>query len=133
MKTILLIILLACCGGVNAQTLTLVVDITNFKNDFGTAHVSLQDSNEQEVMHTNVAIENNSAQAIFKNLSDGKYAVKVFHDENNNEKLDRGLLGIPVERWGVSNNPKRAFGPPKFIDMLFELQQSKEITIIIDK
>ena len=125
--------LLAYCGSVNAQELTLVVDITNFKNDLGTANVSLQDSNKRNVKQANVAIENNSAQATFTNLSDGKYAVKVFHDENNNEKLDRGLLGIPVEEWGASNNPKRGFGPPKFRSMLFELQESKEILIRLKK
>lgn len=133
MKTILIIMLLACWGGVNAQELTLVIDITNFKNDHGTAHVSLQDSNKQNVRQANVTIENNSAQATFNNLFGGKYAVKVFHDENNNEKLDRGLLGIPVEGWGASNNPKRGFGPPKFRNMLFDLQENKEIQIRLKK
>lgn len=133
MKRILLIMLLAYSGGVGAQDLTLVVDITNFKNDLGTAHVSLQDSNKRSVKQANVSIENNSAQATFTNLPDGKYAVKVFHDENNNEKLDRGLLGIPVEEWGASNNPKRGFGPPRFRNMLFELRESKEILIKLTK
>ena len=125
--------LVAYYGSVNAQDLTLVVDITNFKNDNGTANVSLQDSNKRNVQHANVSIDNNSAQATFTNLSEGKYAVKVFHDENNNEKLDRGLLGIPVEGWGVSNNPKRGFGPPRHSKILFELEESKEILIRIKK
>lgn len=129
MKRILLIVLLAYCGGLSAQDLTLEVDITNFKNNLGTANVSLQDSNKRVIKQANVAIENNSAKVTFTNLSDGKYVVKVFHDENNNEKLDRGLLGIPVEEWGVSNNPKRVFGPPKLKSMLFELQESTKIVI----
>ena len=125
--------LLAYCSNANAQDLTLVVDIANFKNDFGTANISLLDSNKRNIKQMNVAIENNSAQATFTNLAEGKYAVKVFHDENNNGKLDRGLLGIPVEEWGASNNPKRGFGPPKFRSMLFELQESKEILIKLNK
>lgn len=125
--------LLAYCSTAKAQEFTLVVDIINFKSNYGTAIVSLQDSNKIDIKKTSVSIENHSAQATFANLPSGKYAVKVFHDENNNEKLDRGLLGIPAEGWGVSNNPKRKFGPPKFRTMLFELHENKEIQIKLNE
>lgn len=43
------------------------------------------------------------------------YGVAVFHDENKNRKLDTtGPLKIPTEGIGFSNNPKIAFGPPRY-------------------
>jgi uncharacterized protein (DUF2141 family) len=43
-------------------------------------------------------------------------AVSAFHDLNDNQKLDKNSLGIPIERYGFSNNPKRGFGPPKYAE-----------------
>jgi uncharacterized protein (DUF2141 family) len=43
----------------------------------------------------------------------GIYAIGVYVDENENEKLDTNFLGIPNEQFGFSNNPK-ALGIPKF-------------------
>jgi len=43
----------------------------------------------------------------------GIYAIGVYVDENENEKLDTNFLGIPKEQFGFSNNPK-ALGIPKF-------------------
>jgi uncharacterized protein (DUF2141 family) len=41
-------------------------------------------------------------------------AVSAYHDQNDNQKLDKNALGMPLERYGFSNNPKRGFGPPKY-------------------
>jgi len=48
-----------------------------------------------------------SAQVAFTDLHDGVYAVSVFHDENENQKLDKDFVGIPKEGYGASNNPKK--------------------------
>lgn len=66
---------------------------------------------------------------IFGDLIPGRYAVSVYHDENNNQKIDRGWLGIPVEDYGFSNNPSTLFGPPSFARASFELHYDLEITI----
>jgi uncharacterized protein (DUF2141 family) len=41
-------------------------------------------------------------------------AVSAYHDQNENQKLDKNALGMPLERYGFSNNPRRGFGPPKY-------------------
>ena len=46
-------------------------------------------------------------------LAPGRYAVTLFHDENNNQRLDT-LLGIPREGFGFSRNPVVRFGAPSF-------------------
>ena len=43
----------------------------------------------------------------FPGLPAGTYAVKVVHDENGNGRLDTDWLGIPVEGYGLSNNPPK--------------------------
>ncbi|MDH5564877.1 MAG: DUF2141 domain-containing protein, partial [Nitrospirota bacterium] len=44
----------------------------------------------------------------------GKYAVVVYHDENDNHKFDRNWIGLPTEGFGVSNNPTLFLAPPNF-------------------
>jgi uncharacterized protein (DUF2141 family) len=53
----------------------------------------------------------------FENLSPGDYAVQLFHDENDNGKMDSNLFGIPSEGFGFSNNARANFGPPAFAQM----------------
>jgi uncharacterized protein (DUF2141 family) len=65
-------------------------------------------------------------------LAPGHYAVSVYQDVNGNQKLDAGVLGIPKEPIGVSNNPKSRLGPPHFEDSAFELNDSdKTISIAL--
>ena len=51
----------------------------------------------------------------------GVYAIKVFHDENSNEKLDTNFVGFPKEGFGFSNNAMGRMGPPSFDQAKFEL------------
>lgn len=49
----------------------------------------------------------------------GQWAVVVYHDENANQKFDKGAFGLPVEPYGISQNPKIRLGPPPIEDALF--------------
>ena len=48
-------------------------------------------------------------------VPEGQIAVRLFHDENGNGKLDTNMLGIPREGYGFSKNP-RVMGPASFED-----------------
>ncbi|MDO8289359.1 MAG: DUF2141 domain-containing protein [Parvibaculum sp.] len=50
----------------------------------------------------------------FLRLPPGRYAVIVFHDENDNALLDMNALGIPIEGYGFSNNASGFFSAPSF-------------------
>jgi uncharacterized protein (DUF2141 family) len=52
----------------------------------------------------------------------GKYAVVVYHDENDNHKFDRNWIGLPTEGFGVSNDPSLFLAPPKFEESSFEVK-----------
>lgn len=53
------------------------------------------------------------------NVPAGDYAAQAFHDENNNERVDQGFLGIPKEGVGFSRDARISFGPPKWRDAHF--------------
>jgi uncharacterized protein (DUF2141 family) len=54
----------------------------------------------------------------FENLPAGTYALKVFHDENENDEIDIGWTG-PEERYGFSNGARGLIGPPDWDDAHF--------------
>ncbi len=57
----------------------------------------------------------------FADLPNGKYALSVMHDENNNNKLDTNMFGVPKEGYGVSNNIIGNLSAPKFADATFSI------------
>lgn len=61
----------------------------------------------------------------------GKYAVAVYHDVNKNKFLDKNFLGMPIERYGFSNDARGTFGPPYFSEASFTAQNGKHLTITI--
>jgi uncharacterized protein (DUF2141 family) len=65
-------------------------------------------------------------------LPPGKYSASVLHDENRNSKMDRDGAGIPLEGYGVSNNPKPRLRAATFKEAQFDLpQQGATITISV--
>ncbi len=42
----------------------------------------------------------------------GVYAATAYHDENGNGKFDKNWAGLPVEGFGMSNNPSTFLAPP---------------------
>lgn len=64
-----------------------------------------------------------SVSVVFRNLAPGRYAVSAFHDQNDNQQLDRGAFGIPKERYGFSQDARGAGGPPEFRDAAFEVKE----------
>jgi len=51
----------------------------------------------------------------------GTYAVQAWHDENDNGRIDRDMLGIPREGIGFSRDAPIRFGPPSFEDARFDV------------
>lgn len=60
----------------------------------------------------------------------GRYAVAVYHDENGNHDFDKNWIGIPVEGFGISNNPRMILGPPSHAESAFSVHNG-EVTIDI--
>ncbi len=111
----------------------LVIEITGFENSEGIAKVALANSKENYEGDTpfkgfNFKIINNKVAETITGLPYGEYAIKVYHDENENNEMDKRMFGIPIERYGFSNDAKGSFGPPEFEKASFKLD-SPELAI----
>ncbi|MCP9756828.1 DUF2141 domain-containing protein [Lacihabitans sp. CCS-44] len=52
----------------------------------------------------------------FSEVPFGEYAIAVFQDKNQNQKIDKNLVGYPLEPFGFSRNFKPKFSGPDFSD-----------------
>ena len=62
-----------------------------------------------------------TVELVFTGLAPGRYGIITFHDQNENEKLDSNLVGMPSEPLGFSKNARGRFGPPAFDDFAVQL------------
>jgi len=109
--------------------LSLEIEIAEIKNDAGNIMLQLFDEKEKVISQEMSAIKDKKCTISFKNLKPGKYAIRYFHDENNNGELDTNRLGIPKEGYGFSNNASGRFGPPPFEKWIFELKENMKMVL----
>ena len=64
-------------------------------------------------------------------LPEGRYVVSLFHDANGNNQLDTGEYGIPLEKYGFSNDAEGFMGPPSFKSCAFNLDRDSIIAITL--
>ncbi|WP_077003474.1 DUF2141 domain-containing protein [Variovorax sp. KK3] len=84
-----------------------------------TLYVALFDSAESYASNKMLAaqtvpMKEGTARLAFPGLAPGRYALRVFADENGNGKLDTNLMGLPTERYGFSNDAKGNRAAPAF-------------------
>lgn len=124
-------------GYSNAQqkeTFDIKVEVRNTKNDEGKMFFALHDNQEdflkKEIKGEIEVISNNTSTITFTNVPAGDYAVAVFHDENDNGKMDTNAMGIPTEKFGCSNDAKGFMGPPNWKNAKFVLSDEDKSIII---
>lgn len=134
-KLITILFLLATIlFNVKAQN-TVSIDITGIKKKTGKLYVALFDSKTPFLSNRGIGeiidVTEDTANVIFGKLESGEYAVTIFHDENDNGKLDLGKYGIPKEKYGFSNNidPAILRRPPVFDECKFTVTDNTKISI----
>lgn len=117
------------------ETFILTIEISGMKSNKGSVLVALYKNKEdflkKRFRGDMAKIKDQKAITVFKNLVPGIYAVSLFHDENNNQKMDTNFFGIPKEPYGTSNDAKGFMGPPKYEDAKFTITKNKTISIRI--
>ncbi|MGZ3787317.1 MAG: DUF2141 domain-containing protein [Bacteriovorax sp.] len=74
-------------------------------------------------------IQDKRVEYIFKDIPCGEYAVKLYHDANMNQDLDKNFLNMPKEQYGFSSC-KGCVLPPKWEKAKFKFdKEHPEITI----
>jgi uncharacterized protein (DUF2141 family) len=109
----------------------LVVELKNVRfNLGGTLFIMVMDENEKPLYQLKRSLKEENPVFTFDKLSQGgEYAIKVYHDQNDNGQLDKGIFGQPVEGWGVSNDARGFMSAPPLKKMLVKLDQPKRINI----
>lgn len=113
---------------------SLEIIIENIDSSEGVLRICLFD-NETDFMRNPVSCKEVGKFSVPKHIlsfripSDRACALIVYHDLNNNGRLDRNFLGIPREPYGFSNNPSTRFGPPGYHEASFDASQNQSITI----
>ena len=136
MKTIKLLLTIAIAlfifdsAKAQSETYNLIIEITELKNNDGKVMIELLDKDQNTIAYSMGIIVDNQSTVEFKDLNAGTYAVQYYHDENNNEKMDTGTFGIPLEGYGFSNDARGFMGPPDFEDELFTLE--KNTTMVLE-
>lgn len=118
------------------ETYTLTVNVVEANHNEGKMFIALYNT-ETDFLKNNYKgaispIENKSSKAVFEGVPKGTYAISVFHDENDNGKMDTNFMHIPKEAYGCSNGAKGFMGPPKWKDAKFELKTDKTIKITLN-
>ena len=112
---------------------SLTVTIENIKSVEGKMFVAVYNKEDKFLKTPYLGkiskIEGKSCTVTFEGLAVGTYAVSVYHDKNNNDKLDTNFLGIPKEDYGCSNNAKGIMSAPKWEDAKFSLKSNKTVVI----
>lgn len=120
-----------------AQTANLKIWVKGFRSLKGSVFVGLYNkpqgfASENSYRNFSYEITGSEMWVSFDTLNKGNYAIAVIHDENNNQKLDQGDMGIPIEGYGFSNDARGLFGPPDFRLAMFYFSASSDKTISIN-
>lgn len=62
----------------------------------------------------NLKVEGNDVTVTFEGLEPGEYAVKLYHDLNDDGEMNTNPFGMPTEPFAFSNDAKGRFGPAKW-------------------
>jgi len=137
--TVGLSFLLYSFSGNQEETFSLTVKVEKLQNSKGVVQFalynkegSIPDEDYKNYYRLEKAkIVNGKSEITFKNLPKGKYAVNILHDENNNSKIDKGLL-LPKEGIGFSNYQTIGLrNRPNFSKASFELNADKTIYVTL--
>ncbi|MEM7354485.1 MAG: DUF2141 domain-containing protein [Acidobacteriota bacterium] len=97
---------------------SLTVHLDCLKTREGVVRIALFDSADthlkESVDSASVSAGQGSVHWQSSDLPAGEYSLAIYHDVNDNGRLDKNFLGLPKEPYGFSNNLRARFGPPKW-------------------
>lgn len=122
-----------------AQEVPFTLEVTNVGSDKGNIMVGICSTEDQflEKDKCTYAFSMPASKGTIVqnlNIAKGKYAIIIYHDENNNKILDRAMFGKPKEYYGFSNNKYGAFGSkPEFSEALINIDGKTNATVKLRK
>ncbi|MEQ8241025.1 MAG: DUF2141 domain-containing protein [Cyclobacteriaceae bacterium] len=138
MKTVQILVILVLCLGFKVseaqETGNLQIVISGFASIEGKIEVALYNTEEnymsKSFMAISTEVDRSEVTVNFDSIPFGEYTFSMYHDANNNGKMDTNMLGIPNEDYAFSNNANGRFGPPDYSACQFKVDQSSVSQII---
>ena len=106
-------------------TAPLTIELTGLKPQ-GTIRMAIFDSKEgydsgKALGGRDLDVDSDVESVTLESLKPGTYAIKLYHDVNDNGTMDTNPFGMPTEPYAFSNNARGNFGPAKWDKAQFEL------------
>lgn len=121
-----------------SQTVKLKVNLDNIEEQEGVVCLKVWKDNDKFLKEGNEykeyyikADKSKVSKTIY--LPKGEYALSTFHDKNEDKECNRNFIGLPLEKYGFSNNFKPKLSLPKFHQCQISLTGDKEVTIHLIK
>lgn len=124
-------------GASSTPVSKLKIEILNIQKAGGTLRVGIYKPGEKfktasPFVNRQIKIVKPGKQWVEFELAPGTYAVALYQDLNDNNKIDKHFFGYPKEPFGLSNNFRPLFSAPSFADCAIELPaQGKSISITL--
>lgn len=118
----------------NATAHELVLQVDQITKTKGVMMIALYNSADNYKSNKNVfngqkvAVTQGTLTVNFGDVPAGDYAIKLYHDENENGEMDKNVIGIPTEGYGFSNNGG-AMGQPSFDEAKFSVTEKTTISV----
>lgn len=115
-------------------TATLVVKVEDVRSEEGNISIAIYReendfmSDDDFVQAVRVPAKSPVTEKEFQ-LPPGRYAVAIYHDENDSKEMEKNWLGIPKEPVGLSRDAIKGMSRPKFEDAAFDLTGRKVVSI----
>lgn len=133
-STLCFVFLLQSFNSLAQDSVSFKVKVEGFKNINGKLMVALYDSEltflNKEFLTDSTQVDNSVKDIAFIVEGNKRYAVAIFHDENDNGVLDKNGLGIPVEPYAFGNNATGWFGPPTFFEASILIENTDTVMVI---
>lgn len=101
-----------------ASAADLTVNVENIQSSEGTIMLGLFDeasyNGDGSVAGADLQVEAGTVTATFEDLEPGDYAVRLYHDVNDDGEMNTNPFGMPVEPYAFSNDARGRFGPAKW-------------------
>jgi len=122
---------------IHAQKVTVTVVVEDITFESGSVNIGIFDtdstfqSKQEPYAEASASVSDTSNIKAIIELPPGIYAIAVYHDENEDNQLNKKKMGIPEEGVGFSGTIKSKIRPPKFKEASFHLKNDTTIYIAL--
>ncbi len=116
---------------------TLTVNVEGISKTQGTIMLGVFDEatygGDGAVDGAQLPVNSDSVTVTFEDLDAGDYAIRLYHDVNEDGELNTNPFGIPTEPYAFSNDAQGRFGPAAWEDAKFAVSGNDDTHTITMK